>query len=200
MKNKFQLILALACALCFTTNLVAQDVQGVDQPEKPKAAKKANDAKRNKSLLAKSFGGAELTEGQKTQLTKLVAAKKKELVVIRKSVSELISKEDAKSVRLAVRKSTKGGMGQAEALKSAWGEVGLSPEAQTTLTKLGKQQTEIEQEIINQIVATFSDDQKEAMKAGMKKGKQRTGKGGKKKKGKNKKNKDKKKMEQPEQN
>ena len=203
MKNKLCLILMLAGLLCLTTNLTAQDA---DKPEKPKAAKKAKAAKGKKSAaakrapLAKSFGNAELTEAQKTQLTELVSAKKNEMTAIRKGVKELISKEDAKSIRLAVRKSVKSGMAQDKAKKAAWEEVGLSAEAQTKLTTLSKQQAELEQGIVKQIVATFSDEQKEAMKADAKKAKKGAGKDAKKKKGKDKKGKGKKKPAEPELN
>ena len=191
MRNKFHLILALACLLCFTTNLAAQDA---DQPDKPKAAKKAKKAKGKKSPLAKSFGDAELTKAQKSQLTELVSANKEEMTTIRKSTSELINKETAKSIRMSVRKSVKDGKTQADAKKAAWDEAGLSAEAQTKLTALGKQRAKIEEGIVNKIVATFSDEQKEAMKAGLKKAKKGAGKGAKKKKGK-----DNKKMEESEQ-
>ena len=186
MKNKFYLILALACVLCFTTSLAAQDA---DKPEKPKAAKKAKAKKARKSPYTKLFGGVEFTETQKTQLTELASAKKKELLVIRKGVGELVSKEKAKSIRLAVRKSVKGGMSETAAQKAAWEEVGLSVENQAKLTQLYKQRTELEQGLVKEIVATFSDEQKAAMKAGLEKAKKGSTKGSKKKKGKNKKGK-----------
>ena len=180
MKSKLHLILALVCVLCVTTSLSAQDV---DQPEKPKAAKKAKRKKAKPSPYANLFGGAELNEAQKSQLTALAAAKKEEMSAIQTSVSELVTKENAKSIRVAMRKSVKGGMDVAEAQKAAWVEVGLSDEDQAKLVELQAQRSKIEQDIKTEIVATFSDEQKTAMATKAKKGK---GKGGKKKKGKGK--------------
>ena len=186
MKNKLYLILALTCALCFTTSVNAQDE--VDKPEKPKAAKKAKAKKSKQPPLTKLFGGAKLTDAQKTQLTELASTKKKEMTTIRKSMGELVSKENAKTIRLSMRKSVKGGMDQTAAQKAAWEEAGLPAETQAKVTELQKQQKAIEQGIVNQIVATFSDEQKEAMKAGKSaKGKKGKGKAGKEKKGKGKK-------------
>ena len=192
MKNKFHLILALACVLCFSTSLVAQDL---DKPEKPKAAKKAKRRKGKKAPYANLFGGAELTDAQKTQLAELASTKNEEMTSIRKSVSELVTKENAKTIRFSIRKSTRGGMDPVAAQKAAWEEVGLSAEDQAKLTELQKQRSAIEKTIVTDMVATFSEEQKEAMKAGPKKGKKGAGKGGKKKKGKGKKGKDKEKAE-----
>ena len=173
MRNKFHLILALACALCFTTSLSAQDTE---KPEKPKAAKKAKGAKAKQSPMMRAFGAAELTDAQKKQMKELVAAKKEEMAAIRTSMSELVSKEDAKTIKMAVRKAIKGGSDKAAAQKAAWDEVGLSAEDQATLSELQKKRMEIEKGITDEIVATFSDEQKAAMKAGKK------GKAGKEKK------------------
>ena len=184
MKSKFHLILALACLLCFSSTSFAQDV---DQPEKPKATKKAKRRKGKQPPLAKHFGGAELTDAQKTQLTELVSAKKDEMLAIRKNLSELVTKEDAKQIRLSIRRSVRSGMEQPAAQKAAWTEVGVSVEDQTKIAQSQKQLEEIEQGIVNQIVATFSEEQKETMKAGKEKAAMKAGNKGKAKKGKGKK-------------
>ena len=175
MKNKIHLLLALACVLCFSSTLVAKDA---DKPEKPKAAKKEKAGKDKHAAIMRAFGSAELTDAQKKQLSQLVSAKKEEMLEIRTGLSELVSKEDSKAIRMAVRKAIKGGMDKAEAQKAAWAEVGLSAEDQAKVSALQKKRSEMEQEITSKIVATFSDEQKEAMKIPKK------GKGAKAKKGK----------------
>ena len=135
----------------------------------------------------RAFGAAELTDAQKKQLKQLVAAKREELSTIRSGLSEMISKEDAKSIRAAVRKSIKEGSDKAEAQKAAWSEVGLSVEDQAKVSELQKKRVEIEEGITKEIVATFSEEQKEAMKASKKgKGKGAKDKAAKGKKGKKK--------------
>ena len=180
MRNKIQLILALACVLCFsTTTLAAKDA---DKPEKPMAAKKVKGVKANMAPFMRAFGSAELNEAQKKQLSELVSAKKEEMMAIRSGMTELISKEDAKTIRGAIRKATKDGMDKAAAQKDAWDEAGLSVEDQAKATALQKKKTEMEQEITDKVVATFSEEQKEAMKVPkkMKGAKGKKGKKGKK--------------------
>ena len=176
MRNKTYLLLALACVLCLSTNLAAKDA---DAPEKPKAAKKAKGPKVKVAPYMRAFGSAELTEAQKTQVSELVTAKKEEILAIRAGLSELISREDNKKIQGDIRKAVKGGTDKAAAQKAAWDEAGISAEDQSKVAALQKQKAELEQEITDKVVATFSDEQKEAMKI-PKKGKGAKGKKGKK--------------------
>ena len=180
MGKTIHLVLALACAIGFTTNLSAQDA---GKKEKPKAAKKAKEAKGTKAFV-RYFGAAELTQEQQTELKSLLSEKKEELGSIRKELSGLVSKEDAKAIGLSVRKALKEGKSKADAQTAALSETDLSAEDQAKVASLQKQRDEIEKGIADQVIATFSESQKAAMKAGAAKAKKGKGKGAKKKKGK----------------
>lgn len=175
MGKTIHLVLALACAICFTTNLSAQDA---DKAEKPKAAKKA----KGKQSFARYFGAAELTKEQQTQFKSLLSEKKETLSAIRKELSELVSKEDAQAMKASVRKAVKEGKTRAEAQQVALSESSLSAEDQAKVVSLQKQRSEIEKGITDQVSASFSEEQKAAMKSAKgAKGKKGKEKGGKKK-------------------
>jgi len=181
MKNPIYVILGLCCVLCLNSGLKAQDAGTLD---KPKVEKKNRPGKKKKmAVINKLFKGAELTQEQKDQLAELLDAKKEELMAIRTRLAELINKEDAKSIKAAARKGVLEGLSKAEAQKQAWGEIGLTTEVQNEISTLHTQRMEIEQEVVTQMVATFSEEQKAAMKTDGK-GKKGKGKG---KKGKRKK-------------
>ena len=182
MQNKVHLILALACVLCFSANLSAQDAE---QAEKPKAAEKSKKGKKKQPrAAAKLFGGATLTEAQLQQFSTLMSEKKAELSSIKSNLSELISKENAASIKTATRKAMKEGKNRAGALKAAWEEIGLTAEQQEKVSALLEQRREIERGIKEKIVATFSDEQKDALKT--RRGKKMRGDKEKKNKGKKK--------------
>lgn len=184
MGKTIHLVLALACAIGFTTNLSAQDAgKNAGKKEKPKAAKKAKEAKGTKALV-RYFGAAELTQEQQTQLKSLLSEKKEELGSIRKELGELVSKEDAKAIRMSVRKALKEGKSKADAQTAALSETDLSAEDQAKVASLQKRRDEIEKGIADQVSSTFSESQKAAMKAGAAKAKKGKEKGAKKKKGK----------------
>jgi len=193
MGKKIHLILAFTCALCFTTGVSAQDT------EAPKAAKTAKKDKDNKghskhfTRIASEFGSAELTKEQKTNLTALVEAKREELTALQKEVSELFGKENNKAIQRSMRKTLRAGKTKEEAMKMAFDEAGISAEDQVKATALHDQRIGIYKGIKDEIVATFSEEQNEAMKvAKPKKGKAKKGKD---KKGKGKDKKDQKKTE-----
>lgn len=178
MGKTIHLVLALACAISFTATLSAQDVG------KRETAKAAKNTKVKQSFV-KYFGAAELTQAQQTQLKSLISAKKEDLNSIRKQLSELVSKEDAKTIKASVRKAMKEGQSKAEAQEAALSELSLSEEGQAKVALLQKQRVEIEKGIADQISATFSEEQKAAAKSrkgaaqgkqGKKKGADRKGK------------------------
>ena len=185
MKNKVTLILALVCLLCSSATLTAQEV---DAPEKPMAAKKAKGGKAKHATIMSAFGSAELTDEQKSQLSELISAKQEEMSTIRSEMGELVGPQDAKKIRRSVRLAMKDGAEKEAAQTAAWDEAGLSAEDQAKVAELLKQREAIEKGITSPVIATFSDEQKEAMKIPKEpkvKGKGKRKKGGKKgKKGK----------------
>ncbi len=181
MGKKLHLILALTCALCFSTGLSAQDdsAQETDKPkatQQKKKGKKGQQAAKQKQRLAARVTkelSVELSEDQKKQLMELVGEKREKLNEIQKGINEFVNKENRKAIATAVKEARQAGKSQKEAMKSAWDKVGISEDDQAKIVELNAQRNEIFKGIKETIAATFSDDQKAAMKA--KRGKRKKG-------------------------
>ena len=191
MGKKLHLILAFTCALCFTTGVFAQDA---DKAKEAKMSKKEKGKKGGKNKyyarILSDLGNVELTKEQKTNLKGLVDAKREDLMSLQKQMGELVGKDNVKTIMKSVRKSVKDGKPKAEALKMAWTEAGVSAEDQAAVAALDEQRQGIYKEIKDEMMSTFTDEQKTAMaSSSSKKSGKGKGKGKKDKKGKGKKDK-----------
>ena len=155
MQKMTHLILVLVCAISFTTHLSAQD-----EEQDPQIAQKATKASKS---FKRRFGAAELTEEQQAQLQALIYENWEGLSSSKAELRELVSKKDAKTIRRSVGKAVRSGVSKAEAHRTALAETDLSEEDQARAAALQTRLDEIEQGIIDQIAATFSEEQRTAM-------------------------------------
>lgn len=186
MEKKLHTFLALIIALCITTGATAQDT--TEKPEKAKVQeqdrKGKQKAKKQKERLAKrtmrSISSIELTEDQQKQLASLIDENFDTVQAMQKKIDGIISKDQRKPLNAAAKKARDAGKPWTEAMKAAHKEIGLSEEDSNTVQTLNQERNALFEKIKKEIVATFSDDQKKAMKAVQsKKGKRGQGKNGK---------------------
>lgn len=169
--SKKLLMFALALAFCFSSNLSAQDAE--QQSEKPakvqkrKGKKKKGQEKQKAALgkrIAKGLAAVELTDEQKKQLTELVEKHFEDINAIKKKIDGYIPKEDRKALNKATAAARKEGKKWAEATKVGHDAIGLSEEDQKAVVALNKERNAMFAKIKEAVAASFTDEQKEAMK------------------------------------
>ena len=177
MQKKLPVILALICALCFTTGLSAQDAtqETTDKTvQKQDRKKKKGDAKKKTRLAKRAIKGIEsieLTEDQQKQLAGLIDENFETLQSMQGKIDGFIGKDERKTMNAAVKKARGEGVKWPEAMKIAYEEIGLSDEDQKSVTALNTERNQLMDKIKKAVTDTFSDDQKKALAALKGKGK-----------------------------
>jgi Sec7-like guanine-nucleotide exchange factor len=184
MEKKLPFILALVCALCFTTGLSAQDTtqKNTDKTVQKQDRKKKKGAGKQKTRLAKraikGLEAVELTEDQQKKLAGLVDENFKTLKSLQRKIDGFIDRDKRKTMNAAVKKARGEGVKWPEALKIAYEEIGLSAEDQESVQALNEERNTLFDNIKKEITDTFSDDQKKALAATKGKKAKRKGKEG----------------------
>jgi hypothetical protein len=166
------LLFTLALAFCFPSSLSAQEAeqQGAEAPakvQKRKGKKKRGEEKQKAALgkrITKGFGKVELTDDQKEKLKQLIEKHFEDISAIKKKVDGYISKDDRKELNKATAAARKEGKKWAEATKIGHEAIGLSEEDQKAVVALNKERNSLHAKIKEAMVASFTDEQKEAMK------------------------------------